>query len=250
MSQHLQGEDASVSLSRGHRGAYPRWRHLPHAPRAWHRAVGIPGHPEPGLHAEGSSLIWGQRWEKWEGTTLLAKARQPGWVRLAGLSIASPSLAHPHVSVSMHNFGGQVDRRRGRAECACKQGLVLEELQLLGEAAGQAGAPSGSRCHACSCYAPAPGAPSRHILRIPRKRPALTPPRDTACLPRQPLLGAKQFPMTLSPAATALAACGKPPGAFAKEKLRGVPKATATVKAHGRSADLGCVCSPKRSPQQ
>ena len=65
------------------------------------------GHPEPRPHAEGSSLIWGQRWEKWEGMTPLAKERQPGRVRLAGLSRASLSLAHPHVSGSMRIFGGE-----------------------------------------------------------------------------------------------------------------------------------------------
>lgn len=82
---------------------------------------GPQGHPKPGPHAEGSSLIWGQRWEKREGTIPLAKARQPGWFRLAGLSRASPSLAHPHVSGSMHNFWGEwTDREAEQSAPAVK----------------------------------------------------------------------------------------------------------------------------------
>ncbi|XP_009696241.1 PREDICTED: sarcalumenin, partial [Cariama cristata] len=53
----------------------------------------------------------------------------------------------------------------------------------------------------------------------------------------EPLLGAKQLPTMLPPAATALATSAKPPGAFVKEKRCGVPKATVGAKAHEEVED-------------
>lgn len=81
----------------------------------------------------------------------------------------------------------------------------------------------------------------------PRAAGPRSPRGDAACLPRQHLLGAKQLPTTLPPAATASA---KPPGAFAKEKRHGMPKATVAAEVDGGSAGSAGVCSPMTSLRQ
>lgn len=97
----------------------------------------------------------------------------------------------------------QTDGQGGRGERARSRGLALAEPQLP----GWAGAPRGSGCRSCSPNAPAPGPPSRHVLRIPRERPALAPPGGhgmpplpappwsqavATTLPRQPLPSLQQ----------------------------------------------------------
>lgn len=90
--------------------------------------------------------------------------------------------------------------------------------------------------HAPALRSPAPESPFQAHPSHSLRAPALAfPSGDTRGLPHQPLLGAKQLPMTLPPAAMAPAAPAKLPGAFAKQKASGVPKL----------AGAGCAAGPR-----
>lgn len=128
----------------------------------------------------------------------LAKARQPGWVRLAGLSRASP-----RVSGSMREFWGSGQTARQSRVCLQSR-LRPGGAAAAGGSAGAGRGPSGSRCRACSCYTPAleplpgtsfafptsgrpslppsPGETQRVSLASPSREPSSCPQR----FPRQP----------------------------------------------------------------
>lgn len=234
MCQHLQGEDPSGSPPRGHWGTHHRWRQLPYSPWAWYGATGSPGPPR------GRGAHTGLQPD--EGAEVGEAVRQPGGVGLVS-SRASPSLVRPPVFGSIRYFPGErtdseaerTDGQGGRAERARSRGLALAEPQLP----GWAGAPRGSGCRACSPNAPAPGPPSRHVLRIPRERPALAPPGEArhAALASPPLEPSSCHD-------TPPAAAAKPPAAFAKEKPRRA-KGNGSCRGARRARGLGGGALPR-----
>lgn len=165
-----------------------------------------------------------QRWENWEGTAPLAKAGQPGWARLAcpPRAGASPSLG-THASSSLCSFLGEWADREAAAQSLHSRPSPAE-LQLPGEAPGPRWAAAATCARATSQpWEPLPGT-------------SFAFPTNS-----QPLLGAKQLPMTLPPAATALAASRS----LCKRESTWHAKGDSGCRGHGMSAGSGCVCSPR-----
>lgn len=196
-------------------GCLPQWRWLPHAPHTWHGAMrdralcrGLQGNMETEVGELGGNSHW-QRWGSQDG---------PGWPvpRARG----SPSLG-THVSSSVCSFLGEWADREAAAQ-SLHQRLSPMEPQLPGEAPGPRWAAAAARARATSQpWEPLPGT----SLAFPTSS--------------QPLLGAKQLPVTLPPAATALAASRS----LCSRESTWHAKGDSGCRGHGAPAGSGCVCS-------
>lgn len=200
--------------------------------------IGPQGHPDPWPHTEGSSLMWEQSGEKLEGKTPLAKQRQP-------VSQEPHWVLHTLTSLSewvIFRGGGQ----RGRAERQSR--LSLGGAAAAGEVLGRAGGLSHSRCYMCSC-------PVLHLSprSLSQAHPLHSPQAPVPAFPGEALCASlagpssgpsgcpRCFPQQPQP--------WQPQGAFAKEKLHGVPKAAVAAEAPSGSVGLWCACSLVPSPQ-